>query len=336
MSTDIIIFSRGRDQELQRTISRLISSGFRVLVFHNSGTPLKFDCESANIEYFFCPGKSYGERAKEAKKHLRNPFTLICSDDDGIVECELKTMEEFLISHPDYASVGGEVLGAFPYGSFVSGTFAYTEMTGYLSTDNHVKSRIERHMLGSQMGKLPRAAMYRLFRKEKMGILLDALSTCTEVKTPYIFEVVSEFMSAWLGPTAYIPSIYWIRNWKNKMVEHTSWDRRFEFYDWWNHKDCEIERNKVLGGLSEITQLDSEFITKVFSNYASIRNEIFAREAKVTKSSKRFARKFKHYLFERFFPNKIPSKISDTILVRYPAITRKRLREISRVAEEMF
>jgi len=82
------------------------------------------------------------------------------------------------------------------------------------------------------MGKLSRAAIYRLFRKEKRGILLDTLSTCTEVKTLYIFEGVAEFMSAWLGPTAYIPSNFWIRNWKNKMVEHISWDRRFEFYDW--------------------------------------------------------------------------------------------------------
>lgn len=336
MSIDIVIFSRNRERELQKTISRLKSTKFRVLIFHNSASPLKLDCEAKNVQYFYCPQKSYGERAKEAKQHLKNPFSIICSDDDGIVEGELQAMQTFLITNSNYATVGGDSLGAFPYGSFISGTFAYKEMSGYLNTINDPKDRIETHMSGSQIGSLPRAAMYRLFRKNEMEILLDSFSICTEVKTPYIFEVVSELISAWLGPNAYLPNIYWIRNWKTQMVTHSAWDREFEFYDWWNSDKCESERSRVLTGLSEITKLNTEFIYNVFSNYAINRKLQFSKETKVAKSSGQFGRKMKQYVVEKVFPEKVPPEIARQILVQYPTMTKERLREICRVAEEMF
>lgn len=336
MEIDLIIFSRNRNRELQRTARRLVNSGFRVLIFHNATQPLVLKESPAKVEYFFCPGMSFSERADKAKNHLKHPYSIICTDDDGVIESELNEMMNFLELNPMYESVGGCVLGTFPYGSVLTGAFAYTEMDSYENSIIDVESRIESHMLGKKTGELPRASMYRLFKREKMELLLDSFALCKNVQTPYIFEVVSEFISIWMGPTINVPHIYWIRNWKNREVNHANWDRSFDFSDWWGDENFESQRWIVIDGLAKLTGLTYSYVFSVFNQYAAARKKKEKRTIVESNALSEILRRLKQSVLQNVFPSRMPPDLKTIIVKKFPVVPESKLSEILQVAEEMF
>lgn len=335
MDVDVIIFSRNRIVELQRTLESLAQYPFRVLVFHNSAKQLVLGAEHRNIEYFHCPGMSLSQRAMLAMEKLENRFSVICADDDGLIHSGIHEMVQFLETNSYFATVGGEVLGAFPYGNFITGNFAYAEMRSYENKEEDQRSRIKSHMLGISIKGLPRAAMYRLYRREGMISLLESLGLCSEIQTPYIFEVVSEFMSAWLGPTKYLNQIYWIRNWKTSMVSHSSWNRKFEFCDWWESETCELEREILLNSLSKLTQLELEFIKTVFQKYSNNRSKLTKRIVGEGKSSVDWPRKIKQFIMQKLFSSKIPPTLQSVIREQFPEMSDNEVNSIYKVAKGM-
>jgi len=102
VNTDLVIFSRDRENELLLTLRRMSEYALRVLVVHNSKLGLSNQMLPSNVTYIHAPGMNYGERAKMARNYLESDFCLVSSDDDGVIESSILQMENWLINKAKY------------------------------------------------------------------------------------------------------------------------------------------------------------------------------------------------------------------------------------------
>ena len=336
MTIDIVIFSRGREIELSRTLFRLSQTEFNVLVFHNNQREVRGISEFENVKYYLCPNMNYSERAEIAKNYLANPFSIICSDDDGLIESQLKKMKSFLEKNSNYSSVGGIAIGVYPYGKRVTGSFAYREMLNYEISQESAKERIQHHLQFKEKGGIPRAGMYRLYRREDMSKLLDMIAKCSGFSTPYIYEVLSEIVAAWLGKTIYLENIYWLRNWKTKMISRSDWDRKREFSDWWDNNFYSEEKGRFLKILTNNLELDSEFLDRVISDYSDSK-KVFLKYKKYKREiSLPSLSKAKQKFIEKVLKNRMPISLSELVVKECPEISYDVIEEICAVSSNMF
>jgi len=334
---DLIIFSRGREKALLNTLQTMSKSPFRVLVFHNSQSRLRDDLIPNNSIYVHCPNMKYGERASIARHYILNEFCIISSDDDGIVSSALLEMENWLICNPIFKSVGGLSIGAFPYGSHVSASAAYSEMKGYSRNEEELDQRLENHLWSGLGDKPPRTGLYRLFRRDSMEKILEVFGDLSNISTPYIYEVAAEIVSTWAGPTNYIKELYWIRNWHTKEISKKDWNRQVSFHDWWNKSEYASEREVFMNVLVNRLGLDQTFIEELVTTYVIRWYEFFqsARKSK-TMPFPRVARLIWQKIKVKVFPSKSPKRMENLLSNEFDFLDASKKEEVFRVVQCMF
>lgn len=335
MNLDIIIFSRNRENELARSLERLSKTNFRVIVFHNNNSALAIRENWRNVEYRLCTGKNFSARAREAKNFLQHPYSLICADDDGLIESQIIKMIEKLDGHKHLHSVGGVALGTFKYSDIITGNIAYSEMRRYQNLIEDEKSRIRHHMVYGGNGGIPRTGMYRLFRKTGMEKILETISLCDGISTPYVYEVATEFISAWCGGTQYLDTPYWLRNWQTEIISRKDWNRSFEFSQWWGNNSYVQENEIMVSAIKSVTGLDREFIDEVISSYTDHRIGLEKEQKESQGVIRSTARTFKQKIVKLFFPEKTPSRLGEVIKNGVPGILEKEILEIENIAGDM-
>lgn len=225
----VVILSRGRERELVKTLKYWASINISVLLLHNTENPIEITHDMPNLKYVISK-VSYGERCGLVQSHLETPYAILCSDDEVYIPSALAKMRELLEDDPDLISVGGLTIAVGMYGPMTTGNFTYSKMHGYSNLGNSGSSRLKSHFdleSGYRNG-----AIYRLMRKELMNSTMKLFSQLSDFSTPYIFEVTGEIFVNSQGKTSYIDNVYWLRNWMNRPVGHTNWDRKLYFKDW--------------------------------------------------------------------------------------------------------
>ena len=288
------------------------------------------------MEYIFCPGLHLAERAELAIEYLENPFSLVCSDDDGLIESQINKMMYFLESNGKYASVGGCAVGAYPYAGVITGAVAYREMQGYESSSEDNFERIRKHLVLSSKNLTPRAGMYRLYRKEYMIALLSCISKCRNFSTPYIYEVASEFVAARVGPTIYLPYLYWIRNWHTKMVSNAEWNRDLDFCHWWDNEKYLEENNKFIALLADDLKLDLESVRELISTYYERRASLIRQPSKGKWKKSIILSAIKEMFYRYLLPKKSPIQLNKLLDQEFPNLISNERQEIEGVVEQMF
>ena len=134
-----------------------------------------------------------------------------------------------------------------------------------------VAARLRNHLERPIKGEMPRASMYRIMRSEVMNSVLELFSKLTFVESPYIYEVAGEFAVAASGQTTTVEELYWIRNWQNRMVQHTNWDRSLSLSDWWIDSENIHKRNSVVELLSEYAKIGLSETQRILNIYMARR-----------------------------------------------------------------
>lgn len=337
MNTDLVIFSRDRENELLLTLRRMSEYALRVLVVHNSKLGLSNQMLPSNVTYIHAPGMNYGERAKMARNYLESDFCLVSSDDDGVIESSILQMENWLINNPKYSSVGGMCIGAFPYGGRVTASIAYSEMNNYELISRSVEDRLEEHMLSGAGNRPPRASLYRLYRRETMDKILEVFGECSRFSTPYVYEVCAELVSAWSGPTKYINHLYWIRNWQTEMISKKDWNRKLTFNDWWNNPVYSREKERFIQVVSKQLSLREQYISSLVSKYVDQWKDFF-QSAEETRNSSypKFARLVGQKIKIEFFPKSAPRRIEDLLATDLVFLSSGERQDVYEVGREMF
>jgi hypothetical protein len=332
---DVIIFSKGRESELRASLDSLSQSNLRVLVFHNNQRELQIPRSYKNIEYVGCAGMPLSQRAKLATDYLVSPFSIICSDDDRIVTSQLMRMQQSLEQNPQLASIGGSVIGVYKYGNRITGSIAYSEMQNYESVLDSPLNRIEMHVHLGNKNRIPRAGMYRLYRRQHMNQLLTLLGNCSEISTPYVYEVASEFMAAYSGKSVYINSVYWLRNWQTKMISNASWDRNLDFCDWWENPKFFDEVKRFTQILADSVQLEFDEAKRLLEIYCAHRRPFVKKPAVRTLAIPSVFHKIKIAFNKWFAPERLPIDFSDLIRIEFPNHFDYEYQELEELARGM-
>lgn len=225
----VVIMSRGRERELEKTLRYWASINISVLLLHNTEHPIEISDDMPNLRYVIS-NVSYGERCGLVHSYLKTPYAILCSDDEIYIPDALAKMRDLLEEEPNLISVGGLTIAVGEYGPITTGNFTYSKMYRYSNLEDSGLSRLKSHFdleSGYRNG-----AIYRLMRKELMNSTMNLFSKLSKISTPYIFEVTGEIFVNSQGKTSYIDNVYWLRNWLNRPVGHTSWDRKLYFKDW--------------------------------------------------------------------------------------------------------
>lgn len=333
---DILVLSRNREKQLISSLARLSLVPVRVIVAHNGEEEISSSLIPGNTTYLYLPGFTFGQRAKIIKEHLQSPYSLIMADDDGLVFSELEKLRNFLDMNPSYASVGGACVGAFLYGNQITGAISYSEMRGYKNNFSNPLERIEYQMKKGAGVRPTRAGLYKLFRREAMGKLLEVLANCESISTPYVYEVCGEIVSAWAGPSLYIDSLYWIRNWQTQIISDQQWDRRRTFPSWWEDFNFENEREIFSKNLATSLQIEYETVIRLISEYVVSWGNHFRVPTQKELNRKNWRglsilQEAKSFLL----PHRSPTELEQVIATAFPAMTNWTRNEICDVARSM-
>ncbi len=225
----VVIMSRGRELELQKTLDYWAKVDISVLVLHNTQKPLQFLKEMPNLQYVVAE-VPYGDRCGLVANHLKTNYAILCSDDEIYIPSALASMKAILEENLEVKSVGGLTVAVGNYGPITTGNFTYSRMRKYSNQETSPQNRLNFHF-GESSG-YKNGAIYRLMRKELMVKTMNLFSQVSSFSTPYIYEVTGEIFVNSQGKSTYIDEVYWLRNWKNEPVGHKHWDRKLYFKDW--------------------------------------------------------------------------------------------------------
>ena len=225
----VVIMSRGRELELQKTLEYWAKVEISVLVLHNTQKPLQFLKEMPNLKYVVAE-IPYGDRCGLVAHHLKTNYAILCSDDEIYVPSALASMKAVMDENPELESVGGLTVAVGNYGPITTGNFTYSRMRQYSNQETSPQNRLNFHFRESSGYK--NGAIYRLMRKELMVKTMNLFFQVSSFSTPYIYEVTGEIFVNSQGKSIYIDEVYWLRNWINEPVGHNNWDRKLYYKDW--------------------------------------------------------------------------------------------------------
>jgi len=237
----IVILSRGRELQLTRAIQFWRQTEFKTVIIHNTTIPLNLNLAETNVKYIVSQ-TDYAQRSRLAASSILTKYSILCADDELFLPSGLISMGQFLEENPQFLSVGSGTVGVASSNSKLTLSRTYQNMIGYRNLEETVMDRLNFHTISQVQYRT--GSMYRLMRLEVMQKMLMSFSQLSHMSTPYIFEVTAEIIVNGLGKTIYLDDIYWVRNWVNKEVAHTSWDRRLYFYIWWEDDRFKLERTE--------------------------------------------------------------------------------------------
>jgi glycosyltransferase domain-containing protein len=309
----IVILSKGREKELLRSLKYWDEIGAAFLVLHNTDDSL--DYFSTNVKSQYIVSKTnYGTRCGLASQKLASKYGIICADDEIFLPSALAKMCETLEENQDIQSVGGQTIAIGKYGPIFTATQSYSNMTHYENKFESSQSRLEFHFNLQSDYKI--GAMYRLMRTEILKNLLDIFSQISTISTPYIYQVTGEVFVTAIGKSLYVKDIFWIRNWLNKPVVHTQWNRKLYFYQWLESAEYEFEVKAWMSSITKsLAKIESD------SDFVSILPLILVKQKKIemhekSKKSVRFSFLDENikYWIKKFLPNAtLPEEAMESI-----------------------
>ena len=308
----VVILSRGREDILSRTLSYWSELNISVLVLHNTNNPIETSSLGSNIEYLV-ERTSYGERCGHISRLLKTQFAILSSDDELYVPSALFALKSQLERNPSLSSVGGLTIAIGRYGPRKTSIPCYTNMKSYKNSGVSSFERLKNHF--SEQNGYRNGAIYRLMRKELMSELMQTFSKISAISTPYIYEVTGEIIVASYGQSSYISNIYWIRNWINKPVGHSKWNRKMYFSMWAKDpkfKDEILEWSQTLRQLLNLT--DEEF-SKTLESVMKLRVQSEVNEIKrMSRHTIPIPENLKYFIRKVIWPETIPPDVATSLL----------------------
>lgn len=283
----MIILSRGRESQLRRSVEYWNQTQLRVLILHNTLSPLPIDLFESHVTYVVST-TDFASRSKIASEMMQTKYAVLCSDDELLLPSALGRMGQYLEDHEELVSVGGRTLALGKLGSKTTATFIYRNMLGYRNLEKSMPERLIHHTKYQQDYKS--GSMYRLMHSNLMAEMLKTFSQLSEVSTPYIYEVTGEIIVNGKGQGIYLEELYWLRNWVNDQVKHSNWNRKLYFHQWWENdyyrNQCNLWKNLMqisLGDSLTPNQLD-EVLEDIFEK----RRAVEQREIQRSLNTKRY------------------------------------------------
>jgi glycosyltransferase domain-containing protein len=303
----VIIFSKGREEVLRRSLEYWAKQEMKVVIFHNTTKPLQLPTSYRNIRYTVAT-TNYGSRCSLAANSIETSFAILCADDEFYLKSGLQAMLQRLEQNSELSSIGAQTIAIGGYGPIITGTRIYANMTGYVNNHDASVKRLYEHF--DTLSDYKNGSVYRLMRSKIIIKLLQVFSEVSEISTPYIYEVTGELLVTSMGKSEYINQIYWIRNWIVDAVSHSGWDRNLYFHEWATNpkfkEEFETWRNIIIKNLP----LTESEIDIIFEMLITKRTKVEKQEIyRATKRKVRLTDNWKYRIRKCMAPKTIPKTI---------------------------
>ena len=298
----VVILSRGRELQLRRSVEYWNNTHLRVLILHNTDSPLPSCLFKHNVTYVVSV-TDFASRSKIAAGMIQTKYAVLCSDDELLLPTGLSRMGQFLEDHQEVLSIGGRTLALGKSGSETTATYIYQNMSNYSNFEKSMLQRLMHHT--TEQKDYKSGSMYRLMHSDLMTEMLKTFSELSNVSTPYIYEVTGEIIVNGKGQGVYLKELYWIRNWINDQIEHTNWDRKLYFHQWWEsvqfrneHKIWINALQSTLGATLTSEEL-SEVLDDIFKKRKLLEDHEIARSRGIKNLLPKWVRSAKHRIFQQ-------------------------------------
>jgi hypothetical protein len=311
---NVIIFSRGREKQLLKTLKYMNQKNINTLVFHNSPKPLGNLEQLSNIRYVLAQMPISG-RFRLASEYIENNENyIICSDDEIFTCSSLAKSDEILNCNTLVTSVVIPAIGVAIGKKGFHISSAYASMRGYNNLGNRLENRLDYHFnqrvgLSSYQG-----AMYRAVNGVHMKELLTLMGKMENISTPYVYEIIAEIYLTYAGQTSSIDESGWIRNWIEEPIHDKNWDRDIYFSDWWTEPKYATEVRSFRNEMKSFIQVghnqrsEELFWAKVLDGRALLENR---EKSQIKKHN------WRRYIFRKLiysFYRKVPRRIRGRLL----------------------
>jgi hypothetical protein len=185
-------------------------------------------------------------------------------------------------------------------------------MQDYENSNKNQISRLEDHFETSLPWR--GGGIYRLMRKGTFTQMLELFSRSASFSTPYIYEVSGEILVNAAGYSKYVNSVYWIRNWVNPAIEHSSWDRKKYFSDWYVDENYKNEVSEWKETMRDYLSISCEEFEKMLGNIRILRASTEAREVQRNNRIRvKLPISLKYVLRSMIAPHTLPPRKSATL-----------------------
>ena len=244
----VVILSKDRKSELLGSLRYWDEIGVSFLVLHDTDDPLKYVSKNIKSKYFVLKA-NYGVRCGAAYQKLVTKYGILCADDEIFLPSALSRMCEMLDKNQDIQSVGGQAIALGKYGPIITATQVYSNMVHYENKFESPELRLKFHF--NPLSDYKIGGMYRLMRIETLKNILKVFSEIATISTPYIYEITGEILVTAIGKSLYIKEVFWIRNWVNESIVGKQWNRKLYFYQWFESKEFDFERQAWTSSLTK-------------------------------------------------------------------------------------
>jgi hypothetical protein len=234
----IIILSKDKNLVLEKLIKFWSSNGFRLLVLHETRSPLNISSQDSSVLYF-PSGDPLLERLRRISAFVETDYVLISPDDEVFSITSITNGIRFLDENPDFSTISGQCIAISKYGNQCSYSYIYSYYLGYetLTEDPLSRMRESSEKTDLAMGV---GAPYRIMSRELFLNFMAAIEELSPLNCTYSFEVLAEVYQNIHGKVKIQNNLFWIRNWITPAASDTK--RNFYYFQWWESPEYKLDR----------------------------------------------------------------------------------------------
>ena len=287
----ICVLAKEKNQSLELLINYWIDKSAKLIVLHETNTPLVLSTENSSVTYI-STRETFFQRLTLLANIIDTKYVLISPDDELFTTSFINKGVDFLDFNEEYSAVGGQTAAVWKNSGRYNFGLIYKNNLNYQTNKNLPLERAF-ESIDESSGTLHLGAPYRIMRKQVFKNWVDALNKLQPFECAYLYEVLAEIYQTIHGKVKIDNSLFWIRNWMT--ISPNEFDKNNYYHQWWE-ASSEIQKREILVDTihSQYRNLDAEQIMHLLQVFYLSRKitELFEikRLQKLKLSSKRLIR----------------------------------------------
>ena len=294
----IFILSKDKNLVLKRLLEYWKDSGFRIVVLHETRTPINIYGQDSSVLYLPTCDPLL-DRIQKMSALVETDYVLISPDDEVFSITSIINGIRFLDENPDFSAVSGQTVAVSKYANQNNYFSIYRNYLGFETSSEDSIGRM-RESFEKTNGIMGIGAPYRIMRRNLFTNYMEAIRELSPLNCSYLYEVLAEVYQHIHGKVKIFDNVFWIRNWI--IPSATDTNRNFYYFQWWESPVYTMERHLLVNLLRrQYHRLSAKDLDEILLMAYSSRKKAemleYKRLLSQKKILKRFKRKFNRYTF---------------------------------------
>lgn len=294
----IFILSKDKNLVLNKLLEYWKNSGFKIVVLHETKTPINFYCQNSSVLYLPSCDPLL-KRIQKMSALVETDYVLISPDDEVFSIPSIIEGIKFLDENPVFSTIGGQAVAVSKYANKNSYFSIYRNYLEFETSSEDSVGRM-RESIEKTNGAMGIGAPYRIMRRTVFKSYMEAIHYLSPLSCVYIYEVLAEVYQHIHGRVKILDSVFWIRNWI--IPASLEINRKFYYFQWWEDSLYASERQVLVNLLyKQFNELSPKDLDKILELAYSSRKKTelleYARLMTQNNRLKKFKRRLSRFIF---------------------------------------